>query len=225
MTRRFRFSHLHTRFVLSTYVIEHRPWRKGLSSFTRAARIIRSLMPREQNMFGAFPRNRIARATSEEEAPVFHGNSSSEQCRDTFARPTILSTPLNQPSTSSSASRGLESPPQLDSLFSSATDSLYSGASTVSSLISNVPASASDDWCNSSNIAAMTAGPTFSWERGQGVEQGRSTRSSQPEGSRAGGHRSHPYRKEPTVRAETSCDDSELSMGPGKPTMFRGGAK
>jgi len=182
-------------------------------------------MPREQDKYLAYPHHRIARATSEEEAPVFHVNSSTEQCRDSIAQPTILSTPFNQPSISTLATRGLESPPQLDSLFSNAADSLFSGASTVSSLISSVPASASDDWCDSSNIAAMTAGPTFSWERGQGADEGRSTRSSQPEGSRAGGYRSHPYRREPTVRAETSCDDSELSMGPGKPTMFRGGAK
>ena len=82
------------------------------------------------------------------------------------------------------------------------------------------------------SAASMAAGPTFSWEREQGIEPGPFERGSQ--GSRAGLQRSHPYRKVHKACApdkskdlgdENLCDDSELTMGPGKPTNIRRSVK
>ena len=97
------------------------------------------------------------------------------------------------------------------------------------------------DWCGArvgtntevvGSAASMAAGPTFPWEREQGTEPGPFKKGSQ--GSRVGLQRSHPYRKVQKACApdkstdlgdENLCDDSELTMGPGKPTNIRRSVK
>mmetsp|Transcript_71032 Transcript_71032/g.104111 ORF Transcript_71032/g.104111 Transcript_71032/m.104111 type:complete len:216 (+) Transcript_71032:72-719(+) len=117
--------------------------------------------------------------------------------------------------------------------------SLASTASAASTVSFSMPAV--NDWRGArvgtntevvGSAASMAAGPTFSWEREQGIEPGPFERGSQ--GSRAGLQRSHPYRKVHKACApdkskdlgdENLCDDSELTMGPGKPTNIRRSVK
>jgi len=117
--------------------------------------------------------------------------------------------------------------------------SLASTASAASTVSLSMPAM--NDWRGArvgtntevvGSAASMAAGPTFSWEREQGTEPGPFERGSQ--GSRVGLQRSHPYRKVQKACApdkskdlgdENLCNDSELTMGPGKPTNVRRSVK
>jgi len=190
----------------------------------------------DKNTWGAFPLHHVVRGSATHDQREREADSSTERFqRQDFAlhcvaRQTTFLPLLRHPRILREGS-GLSSS-VTGSNFQDAEDdfaSLSSTASTASAVSLSMPAL--NDWrgargrTNSDVVgsaSSMEAGPTFSWEQGQGApEPGPFQTSCQ--GSRLQ-QRSHPYRR---ARAsapmqdlgdENLCDDSELTMGPGTPT-------
>ena len=208
-------------------------------------------MPRndddEKNTLGAFPLHRVVRGSATHDQIEREADSSTEgfQRQDfalyCVARQTTFSPLLNHPrilregsglSSSVTGSNFQDAEDDFASLASTA-----STASTASAVSLSMPAL--NDWCGERGrtntevvgcATSMEAGPTFSWERGQGApEPGPFQTSCQ--GSRRQ-QRSHPYRRVQRASSpvqdlgdDNFCDDSELTLGPGKPTNISCGAK
>ena len=205
-------------------------------------------MPRndddEKNTLGAFPLHRVVRGSATHDQIEREADSSTEgfQRQDfalyCVARQTTFSPLLNHPRILREGS-GLSSS-VTGSNFQDAEDdfaSLASTASTASAVSLSMPAL--NDWRGARGrtntevvgcATSMAAGPTFSWERGQGAPEPGPFQTSY-QGSRIQ-QRSHPYRRAQRASSpvqdlgdENFCDDSELTMGPGKPTNISCGAK